>query len=98
MPLNFNYEAKQITNELKLVNGYVACEKIVIKSIIKHFESGFDEISIENYLKKLSIHLEYTMETASDYNFRTNYSFAIGFLSTLLKRPAWKSWLKTIET
>ena len=98
MPGNFNYEAKQITNDLKLVNGYVACERIIIKNIIKHFEGGFEEISIENYLKKLSTHLEYMMETASDNNFRTNYSFAVGFLSSLLKRPAWKSWLKTIET
>ena len=97
MLLDFSYEALKITDDLKLVNGYVACEKIIIKNIIKHCENGLEDISIESYLKKLTTYLEYMIETAADGNFCINYSFAIGFVNILLKRPAWKSWIKTIE-
>jgi hypothetical protein len=96
MPLHFDHEAQQIKAKLKLVDGYVACESIVVKNVLKHVENGIDDIRIEKYLKELSVYLQQT-GTASDNTGRTNFGYAIGFVNTLLKRPAWTSWIKTIE-
>ena len=51
--MNFTSETEQIADDLKLVNGYLACEKIIINNIIKQFEFGLDDASIENHLKEL---------------------------------------------
>jgi hypothetical protein len=96
IPMNFTTEMVQITDDLKLVDGYLACEKIMIRNIIKHLESGLDDITIENYLKELVSHLEYTLQTGKDKDVHINYQFAVGFVNTLLRIPAWKSWVKTI--
>lgn len=98
MPENFNTEAQYITEELKQVDGYMACESIIIRNILKHFENGFDEPGVEHYLKKLTLHLGYLIGTCKDNTASINFAFAVGFVNSLLKRPAWKNWVKTIET
>jgi hypothetical protein len=92
--MNFISENEEIANELKCVVGYLACEKIIIKNIIKQLDSGLDDLSIENYLKDLAIHLEKILETGKDENI--NNRFAVGFVNTLLRVPAWRKWVKTI--
>lgn len=94
--MTFTSETGQIADELKHVNGYLDCEKIIIKSIIKQLESGLNNVSIENYLKELAIHLEDMQETDKDNNIRINCMFAVGFVHTLLRTPAWEKWIKTI--
>jgi hypothetical protein len=96
--MNFTSETGQIADELKNVDGYLACEKIIIKNIIKQLDDGLDNVSIENYLKELAIHLEYMQQTDKENNIRINYLFAAGFINTLLRNPAWENWVKTIET
>lgn len=95
--MNFTSENEQIANELKLANGYLACEKIILNNILKRFEFGLDDASIENYLKELVTHLEIIIETGKESNFHINYRFAAGFINTLLKVPAWREWVNTIE-
>ena len=97
MLMNFSSEADQVIDDLKLVDGYLACEKIIIKNIIKYLERDLDDSSIENYLKELVIYLEYTLETGKNKNIHINYQFAVGFINTLLRSPDWKSWVKSIE-
>ena len=95
--MNFTSENEQIANELKLANGYLACEKIILNNILNRFEFGLDDASIENYLKELVTHLEIIIETGKESNFHINYRFAAGFINTLLKVPAWREWVNTIE-
>ena len=95
--MNFTSETKQIADDLKQVNGYLACEKIIIYNIIKHFEFGLDDANIENYLKELVTHLEFMIEAGKETNFHINYRFATGFINTLLRVPAWRKWVNTIE-
>ena len=97
MLINFSSEAEQIIDDLKLVDGYLACEKIIIKNIIKHPGSDLDDGSVENYLKELVIYIEYTLEQGKDKYIPINYQFAVGFINTLLRIPDWKSWVKSIE-
>jgi hypothetical protein len=96
MPMNFISETEQISNELKKVDGYLACEKIIIKNIIKQLERNLDDVSNETYLKDLALHLEKIPETGKDDNMHINNRFAIGFVNTLLRTPSWKNWVKTI--
>lgn len=95
--MNFTSENEQIADDLKLANGYLACEKIILNKIIKHFEFGLDDASIENYLKELVTYLELIIETGKEANFHINYRFAVGFINTLLRVPAWRKWVNTIE-
>lgn len=97
MLMNFTSEAEQIIDDLKLVDGYLACEKIIIKNIIKHLESDLDDGNIENYLKELIMSLEYTLKTNKNKDIHINYQFAVGFINTLLRIPGWMSWVKSIE-
>jgi hypothetical protein len=94
--MNCISDNEQIANELKQVDGYLACEKIIIKNIVMQLDCGLDDVSIENYLKELVKHLECMYETVIDNNFRINYLFAGGFINTLLRVPAWSKWIKTI--
>jgi hypothetical protein len=95
--MNSISESDQIANELTHVDGYLACEKIIIKNIIKQLETGMDDVTIENYLKDLAIHLEKIPEAGKGNNIHINNRFAAGFVNTLLRTPAWKNWVKTIK-
>ena len=94
--MNFTSETEQIADDLKLVNGYLACEKIILNNIIKRFEFGLNDASIEHYLKELVTHLEFIIETGKETNSHINYRFAVGFINTLLRVPAWRKWVNTI--
>ena len=77
--MNFTSENEQIADDLKLANGYLACEKIILNKIIKHFEFGLDDASIENFLKELVTYLEFIIEDNGP-----------GIYSTHTKSPAQK--------
>jgi len=96
MPINFDYEVQKITADLKKVDGYLACERVVITNLKKHSQSGYDDLTIENFLKKLSIHFGNLIETYKGSDNLINYRYALGFINTLLNMPAWKSWIKEI--
>ena len=43
----FDHEAEKVTDALRQVHGYMACEKIIIRHILQHIENGVKEQVIE---------------------------------------------------
>lgn len=97
MPINFDHEINEITENLKKVEGYLECEKIIIHNLKKLLDQGFDEESIKYYLTQLSKYLENRIEHEQNNIDCTNYRYATSFVNTLLKMPFWKSWMQTID-
>jgi hypothetical protein len=87
MPIDFDLETIEITDNLKQVEGYLDCEKIIIHNIKKHLEKGFDEENIIAYLKKLSVFLNRKIDANQGKADCSNYRYAAGFVNTLLKMP-----------
>ena len=96
MPINFYYEIQHVTYKLKKVEGYLACEKVIINNIKKHLDMECSDLILEAYLKELSNHIEHLTESTKNIDNCINYKFASGFINTLLKMPLWKSWLNEI--
>jgi len=96
MSIDFELETTEIAGNLKQVEGYLDCEKIIIQNIIKQIDKGCDDEKIIVYLKTLYSFL--SKQTASNQGNSdcSNYRYAAGFVDTLLKMPYWKSWMKTI--
>ncbi|MDF2191292.1 hypothetical protein [Paraflavitalea sp. CAU 1676] len=95
--IDIDYENSQITEALKKVSGYLDCEKVIIKHIHRLMENGQNDIRIEQYLKTVIMHLENNIEATLDANEQMNHRFVIGFIHTLLRTPAWKSWMQSIQ-
>lgn len=95
--MDIDYENSLVTEALKQVSGYLDCEKIIIRHIRKHLESGLHETTIESYLKTVIVYLENATETTGDANVQMNYRFVIGFIYTLLRTPSWRSWVQSIQ-
>lgn len=97
MSIDFNLETIEITNKLTQVEGYLDCERIIIRNIKKQLDNGFDDGEIILYLKKLSAWLYKNIEANQGNADCSNYRYAAGFVDTLLKMPYWRSWMKTID-
>lgn len=97
MSIDFDVETIEIANKLKLVEGYLDCEKIIIHNIKKQLDKGFDDEKIIVYLKKLSVFLSNKIESNQGNADCSNYRYAAAFVETLLKMPYWRSWMKTID-
>ena len=52
MKINYDYEVIELTSNLKLADGYLNCETIVLANIKKHFANEISIPVIESYLKK----------------------------------------------
>lgn len=94
---DIEYEKELVTAALNKVNGYVACERIIIKFIRRYLEKGLADINIITCLKTLNKHFEGIVETTADANIQINYRYAIGFINTLLRTPSWRSWVQSIQ-
>ena len=90
-------EQRLIEEELRQVSGYLACEKIAIDHILRHLDNGVHESAMLEYLRSLILHLETALAETDDARVQTNYRFVIGFLYTLLRTPAWKRWLISLQ-
>jgi hypothetical protein len=91
------WELTKIKEELSSVEGYLACEKIIIKHIIWHFNHGSSDMMVQSHLKDLSGHLENLLAENNDNSTYPNYRFVVGFVNSLLKNPLWKNWVYKIE-
>lgn len=97
MLIEFDIETIEITGKLKLVEGYLDCEKVIVQNIRKQLQKGNNDENILLYLKKLSTWLEKKITTDKLNSDCTNYRYAAGFVDTLLRIPYWKSWMKAID-
>lgn len=95
MIIDFDNETKEIISDLKLADGYLDCEKVIIYNIKKHLANGFPVSVIEGYLKKLMQYFEDLIVTNKNSADCTNYRYAVGFVNTLISTPYWHSWIKT---
>ena len=100
MPENFENEMKELSDKLKKADGYLACEQVVLQNIKKYFDVDAvdNDVDIEQYIKKLSDHIEDRITANQDKYNCTNYRYAAGFLNILLRTPCRMNWIKTIET
>lgn len=96
MTINFDIEMNEIADQLKGVEGYLDCEKIIIHNIKKHLSKGNTDENIIAFLRKQSAWFVKKITTNHNDDC-TNYRFAGGFVDTLLKMPHWKNWMTTID-
>jgi hypothetical protein len=97
MIINFESDIQELSTGLKKVEGYLACERLIIQNIQKYIEKGFDDPIIENYLKKVSLHIEDIITVNHGTSDCTNYRYAGGFLNFLFRTPCWGHWINTIK-
>ena len=95
--IDIEHENDLITESLKQVSGYLDCERITIRHIHKQVDNGLSDTSVVNYLKTTILHLENAIDAIEDANVQMNYRYVIGFINTLLRTPAWKSWMQSIQ-
>jgi len=97
LSIELDNDLYEITQEIKHTDGFLDCEKIIIKNIREQFENGMNEKHVENYLIKLRVQMESRIELNKNTINCTNYRYAAGFINTLLKIPFLRNWLKTIN-
>lgn len=97
MKINYDYEVSELTSDLKLADGYLDCETIVLANIKKHYANGISIPVIESYLKKLQIYFEDKMVINKGNADAVKYKYAAGFLNTINTTPYWHSWIKTTD-
>ncbi len=95
--INFEFETKEIIGTLKLADGYLDCENVIISNIKKHVISGIEINNIEGYLKKLQKYFEDKTVINKGNKDSVNYKYAAGFLTTINATPYWHSWIKTTD-
>jgi hypothetical protein len=88
-------EIREIEQDLSMAEGYFACENIITTNIKKHIITGHDDEKITGYLVKLMAWLEQKANAHSPLIDGINYRYAAAYVSTLLKMPYWKTWIKT---
>jgi hypothetical protein len=96
MIIDVHTETQEITGQLKRVEGYPDCERIVIANIKKHLERGFDEVCIKFYLDRLAVAFEKQIAVSHNDPTHANYMYAAGVVNILLKTARWKTILTTI--
>lgn len=95
MPIDFDSEIAEIGGKLRQVEGYLDCEKIIVRNIIKQLVNGKNDENIIVYLKKLHTWFNKKIATNQHNADCTNYRYAAGFVDILLRMPQWKSWTST---
>lgn len=95
MKINFEAETKGLASQLKVGDGYLDCEHIIITNIKKQMQSGFAIPEIENYLMLLQTYFEDKMVTNNGNMEAVNFRYAAGFLRTVIATPFWQSWMQT---
>jgi hypothetical protein len=93
MIINIDPETKEIVSELKLADGYLDCEKIIIHNIKKQFKNGHSAQSVITYLKELLQYFEELIVKNKDTFDCSNYRYTVGFLDTLTRSKYWHSWI-----
>ena len=97
MLLNIVLEKELVKEALQQVSGYLDSEKIIIRHIRKQLDNGMEESAVENYLQQVAAYLEQETTGCGNANTQMNYRYVIGFINTLLRTPAWKSWMLSLQ-
>ncbi len=95
MTNDFDTEAKEITNELKLAADYLDCEKVLLHHLKNQVKTGVTDTSIEAFMKKLRSFFEARIKTTQNRVDCVNDRYASGFLTTLISTPYWHIWVKS---
>jgi hypothetical protein len=95
--INFEFETKEIIAALKLADGYLNCENVIIRNIKKQVSNGITVTNIESYLKKLQKYFEDKAVINKGNTDCVNYRYAAGFLNTINATPYRHSWIKTTD-
>jgi len=95
MTNDFEMEAKEITNELKLATDYLDCEKVLLHHLKKKVKKGVTDSSVEAFMKKLLSHFEARIKATQNRVDCVNDRYASGFLNTLISTPYWHIWIRT---
>ncbi|MFC0773769.1 hypothetical protein [Terrimonas alba] len=97
MPIDFESEITEISGKLSQVEGYLSCEKIIVRNIQKQFQNGKNDENILAYLRGASDWFNKQIKTGQQSAESVNYMYASGFIDTLLKMSYWKNWVRTID-
>lgn len=97
MSINFEQEVLKIIQPIESADGYLECEKIIIKHIREQLANAATGAAIEDYLKKLYHYLDEKISKNQATTDCSNYRYASGFVSTLISTPYWHSWINTIN-
>ncbi|MBS1666405.1 MAG: hypothetical protein JST58_03430 [Bacteroidetes bacterium] len=97
MKLDFDYEVNELCGDLKVADGYLDCETIILANIKRHINNNIPVSFIEGYLKKLQEYFEDKMVINRGNENCVNYRYAAGFLKTIISTPYWHSWIKTSD-
>ena len=95
MAIDFDYEINEMSPGLKVAEGYLECEQIIIHNIRKHLKKNIGDTSILIFLKKLSGYFNDRITETQNTSDCTNYRYVEGFVNTLIKMPYWKTWIQT---
>lgn len=95
MKINFEAEVKGLNSQLKVGDGYLDCEHIIVTNIKKQIHSGAAIPEIENYLKQLRAFFEDKVVINKGNMEAVNFRYAAGFLDTVIATPFWQSWMQT---
>ncbi len=94
MKNDFDTEAKEITDELKLTADYLDCEKVILHHLKMHAKEGDSDAAIEAYMKKLYGFFEAKIKSTQNKVDCVNDQYASGFLNTLMATSYWHIWVK----
>lgn len=97
MKLIFDDEVNELNGELKLADGYLECEAIILANIKKHVDKNIPTVFIEGYLKRLHKYFEDKEVINRGNKHCVNYKYAGGFLHTIISTPYWHSWVSTTD-
>ena len=97
MSINFEKEVSKIIQTIEEADGYLDCEKIIIKNIREQLANAETDAAIEGYLKKLHHYLSDKISKNQATTDCSNFRYASGFVSTLITTPYWHSWINTIN-
>ena len=97
MTIDFNTEMKEVVDQLRHVEGYLDCEKIIIQNIKNQFARGNTDENVIVYLKNQTAWFIKAIDSNQQHAYCTNLRFAGGFVDLLLRMPHWKSWMITID-
>jgi len=92
---DFEMQAKEITNELKMATDYLDCEKVLLHHLKKQVKKGDTDSSIEAYMKKLLSFFEARIIATQSKVDCVNDRYASGFLNTLISTPYWHIWIRS---
>lgn len=97
MKIDFENEIGRITPDLISADSYLECERVIIANIRKHIQDGQPDPVIEDFLNKLMTYFEEKIKTAGGNPGSVNYSYARGFLNTLISAPYWHNWIDKVK-